>query len=319
MATYFVTGGFGFLGQHIVQALLENDPANEIYVLGRTARQTFLGVEKSPRVHWIQAGLSQPAAYTDALRQSDAVIHAAAKVSFRKADAEAIYQANVLGTRALRDAALQRGVQNFIFISSISAVGRNPNGLSDENLYPDLAYKRQHDMYGYSKLVSEDDLRAVSGEMRVVTLNPSVILGPGSELIAKVIRRVRLLPIVPIPSYINSFVDARDVARAVILSLHEGRSGQRYLVTTENVDMLDFTRQVLQTAKRDARVVPLPQRWFPLIDGLLTLLDGLHLNPGIRRLSHLSVDKRFSTQKIRAEMGWTPRISLAQSIADTLS
>ncbi len=318
MTTYFVTGGFGFLGQHIVQALLEEDPANEIYVLGRTARQTFLGVEKLPRVHWIQAGLSQPAAYTDALRQSDAVIHAAAKVSFRKADAEAIYQANVLGTRALRDAALQSGVKNFIFISSISAVGRAPTGLSDENLYPDLAFKRQHDMYGYSKLVNEDELRAVSDEMRVVILNPSVILGPGSELIAKLMRRVSLLPIVPMPSYVNSFVDARDVAYAVVLSLQKGRSGERYLVTTENVDMLDFTRQVLQTAKRDARVVPLPKKLFPPIDGLLTLLDGLHLNPGIRPLSHLSTDKRFSTQKIRAEMGWEPHIPLAQSIADTL-
>ncbi|RMF45333.1 MAG: NAD-dependent epimerase/dehydratase family protein [Anaerolineae bacterium] len=318
MAHYFVTGGFGFLGQYIVQALLETDPHTQVTVLGRTARRTFLEVEKSPRVRWVQSDLSQPQAYRQALQQADAVIHAAALISFRKADAQAIYQANVLGTRALTEAALQTGVRNFIFISSISAVGRALQGMSDETHFPDEDYKRTHDMYGYSKLISERELRDLRGKLRVITLNPSVIIGPGSERLNTVLRQTRYLPLLPVPVYVNSFVDVRDVAQAVLLALHQGRSGERYIVTSENVDMLSFTRQVVQAAGRRARVVPLPRAWFLPLDGVLTVLDTLHLNPGIRRISEMSVDKRYSTRKIQAEMGWQPRISLAQSLADTV-
>ncbi|GAB4526369.1 MAG: NAD-dependent epimerase/dehydratase family protein [Anaerolineales bacterium] len=318
MTRYFVTGGFGFLGQYIVQALLDEDPQAQVIVLGRSARRTFLGVETSPRVRWIQAGLSQPQAYLPALQQADAVIHAAALVSFRRSDAQAVYQANVLGTRALSEAAMQAGVQNFIFISSISAIGTSLQGASDETHYPDEDDKRRHDMYGYSKLISERELYEVRAKLRVITLNPSVILGPGSARINTVLRQTRYLPILPVPVYVNSFVDARDVARAVVLALHQGRSGERYIVTTENVDMLSFTRQVVQTAGRQVRVVPLPAGCFLPLDGALAVLDALRLNPGIRRISEMSVDKRFSNQKIQAEMGWQPRISLPQSLRDTV-
>ncbi len=45
MTIYFITGGFGFLGQYIVKALHEHDPDAELRVLGRTQRTTMLGVE----------------------------------------------------------------------------------------------------------------------------------------------------------------------------------------------------------------------------------------------------------------------------------
>ena len=57
MTTYFITGGFGFLGQYIVKALHEHDPDAELRVLGRTQRTTLLGVENLECVRWIQGEL----------------------------------------------------------------------------------------------------------------------------------------------------------------------------------------------------------------------------------------------------------------------
>ena len=319
MTTYFITGGFGFLGQYIVKALHEHDPQAELRVLGRTRRNTLLGVEKLEQVRWVQGDLSKPESFEDELQGVDAIIHNAALVSFRKSDAEAIYQSNIVGTRNLAQAALDIGCQNFIFISSISAIGSNPNGFSDETNLPDMDYKREHDMYGFSKRTSELELIEMAGKMRIVMLNPSVVLGPGSDRIQDVFRMTRFLPILPMLSYVNSFVDVRDVARSVVLALDKGCSGERYVVTAWNVDMLSFTRQTLQLAGRKNILVPVSGGFVRLLDGALWVLDILKLNPGIRRLSEMNVDKPFSYEKIKRELGWRPALTLEQSIADSVN
>jgi len=316
MTTYFITGGFGFLGQYIVQALLEADGGAQVLVLGRTRRKTFLGVENSERVRWVRGGLSQPETYSPELAGVDAIIHVGALVSFRKSDAEEIFQSNVIGTRALTQAALRAGCTNFIFISSISAVGFNPDGTTDESKYPDPEYKQKTDMYGYSKMINEAELREVSDRMRVVILNPSVILGPGSDLIEKVLNSVRFLPVLPMVSYINSFVDVRDVASAAVMALTKGRNGERYIVTDKNVDMLNFTHLVIKAAGKKTIIVPVSGCWIGLLDSLLWVLDLLRLNPGIRRITEMSVDKRLSSEKIKHEFGWEPAHKLEQSIVD---
>jgi len=318
MTTYFITGGFGFLGQYIVKALHEYDPAAELRVLGRTRRTTLLGVENLERVRWIQGGLTQPETYARELEGVDAIIHVAALVSFRKADAEKIMKANVIGTRVLAQAALEGGCKNFIFISSISAIGFNPGGITDESMLPDMEYKRQNDMYGYSKRASEIELGELTNHMRVIMLNPSVVLGPGSERIEAVLRMTRFLPILPMLSYINSFVDVRDVARAVVLSLTEGRSGERYIVTTHNVDMLSFTQASLKAAGKRPLLIPVNGMGVRLLDVVLLVMDLVKLNPGIRRPSEMVVDKALSWEKIRCEMGWEPHYALEQSIADSI-
>jgi len=319
MAIYFITGGFGFLGQYIVKAIHEHDPGAELRVLGRTRRTTLLGVENLEQVCWIQGDLSKRETFENELQGVDAIIHNAALVSFRKSDADAIYQANVIGTRNLAQAALDAGCKNFIFISSISAIGFNPEGLSDETTLPDMDYKRGHDMYGFSKRTSELALIEMADKMRIIMLNPSVVLGPGSDRIDAVFRMTRFLPVVPMLSYTNSFVDVRDVAQSVVLALDKGRSGERYVVTAWNEDMMSFTRQTLQLSGRKNLIVPVSGGFVRVLDALLWLLDLLRLNPGIRRLSEMNVDKPFSNEKIKREMGWEPALTLEQSIADSVN
>jgi nucleoside-diphosphate-sugar epimerase len=319
MTSYFITGGFGFLGQFIVQALHEHDPGAELRVLGRTPRKTFLGVENFENVRWIQGDLLAPETFRNELEGVDAIIHNAALVSFRKSDTEEIYQANVIGTRNLAQAALDMGCKNFIFISSISAIGFNPDGIADETMLPDMEYKREHDMYGYSKRVSEMELMELTNKMRIITLNPSVVLGPGSDRIEAVFRMARYLPVLPMISYVSSFMDVRDVAQAVILALDKGRNGERYVVTTWNLDMLTFARQTLRLAGRKNIIVPVSGGFVRLLDMALWVLDVFKLNPGIRRFSEMNVDKPLSNEKIKRELGWEPKFTLEQSILDSVS
>jgi len=316
---YFITGGFGFLGQYIVQAIHDHDPKGELRVLVRTPRRTYLPVRSLERVRLISGELSKPESYAAELQDVETVIHNAALVSFKQSDRQALYRSNVLGTRLLAQAAAAQGCKRFILISSISAIGRRPGQLADETLLPDLEEKQAHDPYGYSKRMSEIEALRYANQMQVVILNPSVIIGPGSERVTRIAHWLRLLPVAPMISTLNSFVDVRDAARSVALALDAGRSGERYIVTSENVDMVTFTRQALQAMGSRAKVVHLPDGLVRLGDGLVGLLDLLHINPGVRRISDLNVDKAYSTQKIRDEMGWAPNYTLEQSLADTLA
>jgi nucleoside-diphosphate-sugar epimerase len=119
-------------------------------------------------------------------------------------------------------------------------------------------------------------------------------------------------------SYVNSFVHVRDVARAVVLALTKGRSGERYIVTAYNVDMLDFAHMALKAAGKKRLLFPVTGPWVRTLDAFLWILDLLGLNPGIRRPSEMAVDKACSWEKIRNEMGWEPVYSLEQSIADSV-
>jgi nucleoside-diphosphate-sugar epimerase len=318
MTTYFITGGLGFLGQYIVQAIHAHDPQGEARVLIRTQRKMMMGLEKLERVKWIHGELTQPESFTEHLKGVDTVIHNAAMVSFKKADAQKIFDANVIGTRNLAQAAREAGCKNFIFISSISAVDFRPPQVTDETMIPDLESKRKDDIYGYTKLVSENELRELADEMRVIILNPSVILGPGSERVETVIKAVRKMPFVPMMDYVNAFVDVRDVARAVTLALTQGRSGERYIVSAHNASMVEFTREIVKHIKKDLRVIVLSPFGLSLMDKFVSLLDILQLNPGVRRPSQMNIDKPCSYEKIKREMGWEPSFTLEQSIGDSI-
>jgi nucleoside-diphosphate-sugar epimerase len=319
MTTYFITGGFGFLGQYIVQAIHDFDPQGELRVLTRTPRKTFLDLQKLERVKWVRGELTQPESFAEHLKGVDTVIHNAAMVSFAKAEAQKVFDANVIGTRNLAQAACKAGCKNFIFISSISAVEFRPPQIADETFLPDLEYKKKHDIYGYTKRLSEIELGEMKNDMRVIMLNPSVILGPGLRWAEAAVNAVRSFPILPMMEYVNAFVDVRDVARAVTLALAKGHNGERYLVSSHNTGMIEFTRAIARQLGKKPRIFPLPPFGLNLVDGLVALLDLLHLNPGIRRPSQINIDKPCSHEKIKAEMGWEPGFTLAETIRDSIA
>ena len=318
MSTYFITGGYGFLGQYIVQAVHDYDAAGEMRVLIRSQRKTRLNLEKLDRITWTRGELTKPETFAEQLKGVDTVIHSAAMVSFKPADRQKVFDANVVGTRSIAQAARAAGCKNFVFVSSFSAVEFRPPLVTDESFVPDLAFKERHDIYGYTKRLSELELMELAGEMRVVILNPTVILGPGSERVDAAMNALRKTPIVPMMDYINAFVDVRDVARAITLAITKGRSGERYLVSAHNARMVEFTRAIVKYMGRRKTVFALSPAGVHIADGLVALLDMAGLNPGVRRPGLINIDKPCSSEKIKTEMGWVPAYSLDQSIKDSV-
>ena len=111
-----VTGGSGFLGQHLLQALKENGYTN-LRAFNRSACSDL----QQQGIKVIQGDLTDFEAVNSAVRGCEAVFHVAAKAgvwgSYRS-----YYEANVIGTENVLKACQNNGVRYLIYTSSPSVV-----------------------------------------------------------------------------------------------------------------------------------------------------------------------------------------------------
>ena len=151
---YLITGGAGFIGSHLVRALL-NDKDLRITIIDNFdpfySRQIKLlnidRFEKHLQVTLVDRNLETLS--TSELQiilpqKVDVIIHLAAKAGVRPSikDPLAYQRTNILGTQILLDFAKETGVKQFVFASSSSVYGVNKNlpWKEDEQLQPISPY-----------------------------------------------------------------------------------------------------------------------------------------------------------------------------------
>lgn len=164
-STILVTGGAGFIGSHVVDVLLESgqyevycvdnfDPFYDPAIKINNQRQA----SKDPHYHFIEMDLlvTTPSILVSVFKfvSFDAIIHLAAKAGVRPSltNAGTYYDVNVKGTLHLLEFARLSGIQQFLFASSSSVYGTNPNIPWKES---DLLYQ-PISPYAASKLSAEE-------------------------------------------------------------------------------------------------------------------------------------------------------------------
>lgn len=176
MSLIFVTGANGFVGRHLLKRPLPPE-ARSLCCLSRGARNAEPSVLQRPGVEFIRADLTEPARYGRGLTSAHCVVHLAAATG--KALPAEYFRANVEGTRVLVEECQRRGVQRFLYVSSIAVK------------FPD---KRRY-FYAQSKEQAEEIVRR-SG-LRYTIVRPTMILGRGAPVWMGLAKLARL-PVVPI-------------------------------------------------------------------------------------------------------------------------
>ncbi|MCA9291926.1 MAG: NAD-dependent epimerase/dehydratase family protein [Phycisphaerales bacterium] len=152
-----VTGGAGFIGSHLVRALL--DLECEVVVLDDLSSGHLHNVPDDERVRFVEASILDDDAVEDAVDDCRFVFHEAAMVSVPQSieEADACAMINVVGTQRLLDAAVAAGVERFVFASSAAVYGDRPTLPSRED-HP----VRSCSPYAASKAAGEQLLMAAS-------------------------------------------------------------------------------------------------------------------------------------------------------------
>ena len=206
-----VTGGTGFIGSHLVEALLAQ--GHEVRCLVRNTRRPGW-IAGLPSVRIAPGDLDEPRSLREAVRGVDQVYHLGGLTRARAA--REFSRVNGEGTRRLVRACLETpdGPRRLVHLSSLAAVGPMPKATAcAEDMSP-----RPVSPYGSSKLEGEAAVLGVRDRLHVTVLRPPVVYGPRDRGVLEVARWVArgLLPMPAGPSRTLSLCYVQDLVAAVL-------------------------------------------------------------------------------------------------------
>jgi len=134
---FVVTGGAGFIGSHLVEALINKGA--KVTVIDNLATGYIGNLDQiRDRIEFIEADINDTADVVRAMRDADTVFHLAAIPSVPRSidDPVPSHRANIDGTFSVLLAARDAGVRRVVYSGSSSAYGDSPAGLKREELPP---------------------------------------------------------------------------------------------------------------------------------------------------------------------------------------
>ena len=322
-ARVLVTGATGKVGRLLVLALLERGA--QPYVLTRVPERAH-ALWPADSVQCRHADLTDPATLPAALRGIACIFHLA---SYSPAQGEPnIYEApghwpvTAEGTANLVQCAGAAGVRRLLYMSSVKAMG--DAAAATGRAIGEETPPKPDSLYGRSKLAAERSiLRAGrSGALQACVLRLPMVYGlVGEGNIARMIAAVAKDRFPPWPRIENrrSAVHVEDaIAAALLAATHPRASGKTYLVTDGTCYSTRWLyEQIRRALNREvpAWTTPLWLLWAAATTGtLLEKVSGRRLPLDREGLRKLTGDAWFSSERIRAELGFRPQHNLKEEI-----
>ncbi len=252
-----VTGATGFLGGWLTKRLL--DAGLDVRILRRETSD--LSEIKGLKVQHALGDVTDPESLSKACKDVDSVFHLAGLIGYSPAMRAPMEKINVGGTANVIEAIKANKVRKLVHLSSVVAIGASfkPVPMNEES-----AYNIQHLNLGYfeTKKAAEDLVTSAfrKGEIDTVILNPSTIYGAGdakkgSRKTQKKVAQGKF------PFYTSGGVNVvavEDVVEAVYQAWQIGRSGERYILSSENITI----KQLFEMIAHEAGVKP-PSIYLP--------------------------------------------------------
>lgn len=264
-----LTGATGFLGNHLLQQLIEAGHQVTATLRHSSDPRPMDGLDVSKVV----VDLNEPSEISPLIGQHDAVIHAAAMIHLGWSKIPESRKVNAGGTKTLAESARRYGIR-MVHVSTVDALGEvDPAVPGDETRTeppkPACAY-----------VVSKREAEAVFlDEVRIgldgVIVNPGFMVGPrdwkpsSGEMLLTIAKQ--FMPLAPAGGC--SVADVRDVARGIVLALDRGVAGERYILGGHDVTYLELWTQMAKVAGRRPPIGKLPN-WISKIAGAAGDLAG---------------------------------------------
>ena len=318
-----VTGGTGFVGSHVVQALIAD--GHRVRVVHRSSsRLNTLANMPAKSLETTIATINDYEALKRAFTGCEWVFHVAAVADYWRADTDRMMHVNVDGTETILRAARDAGVQRVIFTSSAAAIGLpdDPRQPSDESV--PFNSPPEHFPYGYSKHLAEKVVqKAVADGQDVVIVNPAVVMGAGDlNMISGtyLMQVARWGALVPHSSGGISVTDVQDVALSHIAAAKVGITGERYILTTANFPNSTWFKMLADAVRVPAPMIPAPNALLPLGAHLMHRLQTLGIQPPVDS-SQVRLGGRYVY--FDGHKAWehlhTPQVSMHASLEATVN
>lgn len=308
-----VTGGTGFVGSHLVEALRRR--GDEVTALVRSPAKA--AVLEPFGVTLVAGDLQDTPAMARALAGVEVVYHVAGLTAARKPIE--FHRVNVEGTTTLLAAAARAGVRRFVLVSSLAAAGPSPRGGRRVTADPSEPVT----LYGQSKAAAEDVVRR--GSVPWVIARPPAVYGPRDVELLKVfkIARLGIAPVFGVGSQELSLVYAPDLVDALIAMGTAAETERRvyYPAHPEVVTSADLVRTIGRAMGRRTRLLPLPR---PVAGGILHLTGLVAGLAGKATLLHPDKANEFfqpawtcDPAPLERDTGWRAAHDMVSGVAAT--
>lgn len=274
MKQYLVTGGAGFIGSHIVRALLERGASVRVLDNFSTGKRGNLeGLHDSingDRIEILEGDVRDTLKVTQAVRGVDVIFHEAAFISVPESMAkpQECFDVNITGTAILFEAARKAGVRRMVLASSAAVYGDSDALPLAEDTPP-----RPLSPYAVSKRVDEmfAELYTQSFRLEVTALRYFNVYGPRQRpdsmyaaavpIFISNLREGRAVTVFGDGGQTRDLIFVGDVVRAnLIASEHPAAAGQIFNICTGQetriLDLLDVLFELIPNSPKPVFAEP---------------------------------------------------------------
>ncbi|MCY4007477.1 MAG: NAD-dependent epimerase/dehydratase family protein [Rhodobacteraceae bacterium] len=320
----FVTGSSGHVGANLIRRLLRDGQRVRVFVRQQSKNESLQHLD----VEVAYGDLRNLREVRKAMEGCQGVYHVAAKVSTIKGNRthrREIFDCNVMGTRNVLQAAKETEAGRTVVTGSFSAVGynlENPSLPSNEMM---PFYPMERTMpYERSKSFTEHECwRAAATGQEVIVATSCAVVGGADFVPSRLGKTLCDYANGKLRAYIEGgfeFVNVHDLVQGHILCMQKGRSGEKYIFSTEYKKISEIIGLF-----EEITGVRRPQRQFPaflmlafseVVSGYLSQFHPdfpQRFTPGAIRL--LKKCRHADTSKARQELGYQPT-SIRRAIID---
>ena len=302
-----VTGATGFLGSWLCKALVKQ--GHSVHALVRPSSNTHTLQELPIQLH--KGDVTNLDSFLSAAKGGvDVLFHLAGLVAYTEKHRPAMHAVNVGGTENAIEVCRKYNIR-LVYMSSVVAVGAStkPKVLNENSPYEMSSF---HFGYFDTKKEAETSVQAAckKGDIFAVILNPSTVYGAGD--MRKASRRTHIWVAKGImPFYTSgglSVVNVESVIEATTHAMEKGKSGERYILSGENIKIQKLFQLVAEAAGSRAPFICLNNF---MLDSLALLGRGLKTigcrfffndtDIALGRLYHW-----FDSSKAKAEFAFAP-------------
>ena len=310
-----VTGGTGFIGRHLVEALIKRGYTVRCLVRKNSDLQHLnnLGVE------FVYGDMRDKASLLNAVQDVTIVFHLAGIIGKWGVPEELYWSIHVKGTELLLDSCIERMVKRFIYCSSAGVLGPIKKPLANED-YP----YNPSNIYEKVKAEAEKMVLNCKGKLDVTVIRPEFVYGPGDMHVLKLFDAIQKEKFYIIgngesllhPTYVDDLIQC-------FLSCLENKNtiGEVYLVVGETpVKVKDLVRIIAEELGVSPPEVHFPESFAFALAYLSEFLGRVFdFNPPITlsQVKFFTQHRAFDGSKAKRDFGYKP-IELRQGVRQAI-